>query len=156
MKEVTAKFTPNNEFLEYMVGVYNSANREHDYCEALIGLFQLYYASGNFLKAVDCLDRAVEVDPYEAGNHKRLEMLRGKVDQQRCDAIANRFQSAGAATAEETNKTAQDQVESEPTVLEDFMLQAEIFIQYSMRSKAIERLERIHKLFPHEENKNEK
>jgi diguanylate cyclase (GGDEF)-like protein len=41
-------------------------------------------------------------------------------------------------------------------VLEDFMLQAEIFLQYSMRSKAIERLERIAKLFPREEEKNEK
>ena len=36
------------------------------------------------------------------------------------------------------------------------MLQAEIFIQYGMRSKALERIERINKLFPHEEEKNEK
>ncbi len=36
------------------------------------------------------------------------------------------------------------------------MLQAEIFLQYSMRSKALERLERIAKLFPREEEKNEK
>ena len=44
----------------------------------------------------------------------------------------------------------------EPTILEDFMLQAEIFLQYSMRSKAVERLERVSKLFPREEEKNEK
>jgi diguanylate cyclase (GGDEF)-like protein len=31
------------------------------------------------------------------------------------------------------------------------MLQAEIFLQYSMRAKALERLQRIHKLFPREE-----
>jgi GAF domain-containing protein len=41
-------------------------------------------------------------------------------------------------------------------VLEDLMLQAEIFLQYSMRSKAVERLERIQKLFPHEEETNDK
>jgi diguanylate cyclase (GGDEF)-like protein len=41
-------------------------------------------------------------------------------------------------------------------VLEDFILQAEIYLQYSMRSKALERLERISKLFPREEEKNEK
>ena len=41
-------------------------------------------------------------------------------------------------------------------MLEDFILQAEIFLQYSMRAKAIERLERITKLFPHEEDRNDK
>src|SRR5258708_32501413 len=46
--------------------------------------------------------------------------------------------------------------ESEPTVLEDFILQAEIYLQYGMRSKALERLERVSKLFPHEGQKNEK
>jgi diguanylate cyclase (GGDEF)-like protein len=46
--------------------------------------------------------------------------------------------------------------ESEPTVLEDFILQAEIYLQYGMRSKAMERLERVSKLFPREEQTNEK
>jgi diguanylate cyclase (GGDEF)-like protein len=46
--------------------------------------------------------------------------------------------------------------ESEPTVLEDFILQAEIYLQYGMRSKAMERLERISKLFPREEDQNDK
>jgi diguanylate cyclase (GGDEF)-like protein len=41
-------------------------------------------------------------------------------------------------------------------VLEDFILQAEIYLQYGMRSKALERLERVSKLFPREEQKNEK
>src|SRR5262249_46626790 len=39
---------------------------------------------------------------------------------------------------------------------EDFILQAEIYLQYGMRSKALERLGRIGKLFPNEEQKNEK
>src|SRR5205085_6345779 len=46
--------------------------------------------------------------------------------------------------------------EKESTVLEDLMLQAAIFLQYAMRAKALERLERIQKLFPHEEEKNAK
>ena len=41
-------------------------------------------------------------------------------------------------------------------MLEDFILQAEIYLQYGMRSKALERLERVSKLFPREEQKNEK
>lgn len=154
LKEIVDKATPVAEFLEYMVGVFNSANREHDYCEVLVALFQLYYAGGNFLRAVDCLDRVAEVDPYTPGNQQRLEMLRGKIDQQRYDAVANRLASVGAV--EDAQKSEVEQFEQEPTMLEDFMLQAEIFLQYSMRSKALERLERISKLFPHEEDQNEK
>lgn len=155
LKEVVDKNPPSTEFLEYMVGLYNSANREHDYCETLVSLFQVHYASGNYLRAIDCLDRVAEVDPYEPGNQKRLEQLRGKVDQQRLNVVANRLQTAGAVE-EAKEKTPEEQSQQEPTMLEDFMLQAEIFLQYSMRSKAIERLERINKLFPHEEETNEK
>jgi diguanylate cyclase (GGDEF)-like protein len=158
MKETLSKHPPGAVFLEYMVGVYNSANREQDYCETLISLFTLYFAAGNFLKAADSLERAIEVDPYQQGNQKNLEMLRGKIDQQRYNAISNRLTTVGAEGEQQTKDAGggQEAFDKEPTVLEDFMLQAEIFIQYSMRSKAIERLERVNKLFPHEEEKNEK
>src|SRR5207237_9402045 len=39
--------------------------------------------------------------------------------------------------------------------LQDLMLQAEILVQYGMRSKAIERLQRIQELFPREEERNQ-
>src|SRR4051812_14414165 len=158
MKDTITKHPPAPAFLEYMVGVFNSANREQDYCETLIRLFALYYAGGNFLKAADSLERAIEVDPYTEGNQKNLEMLRGKIDQQRYNAIANRLTTVGAKDDAPSKDSAggQESFDKEPTVLEDFMLQAEIFIQYSMRSKAVERLERVNKLFPHEEDKNEK
>jgi diguanylate cyclase (GGDEF)-like protein len=156
MREVVQKNPPAAEFLEYMVGLYNSANREQDYCETLVSLFQIHYAGGNFLRAVDCLDRIAEVDPYQPGNQQRLEQLRGKIDPQRFNAVANRLATVGAGAVEETKQNPEEKFEQEPTMLEDFMLQAEIFLQYSMRSKAIERLERIAKLFPHEEEQNEK
>jgi GGDEF domain-containing protein len=44
----------------------------------------------------------------------------------------------------------------EPTVLEDLVLQAEIFLQYGMRTKANEKIARIFKLFPREEETNER
>jgi diguanylate cyclase (GGDEF)-like protein len=156
LREVVQKNPPAAEFLEYMVGLYNSANREQDYCETLVSLFQIYYANGNFLRAVDCLDRIAEVDPYQPGNQQRLEQLRGKIDAPRFNSIANRLATVGAGTVEETQQAQQEKFEQEPTMLEDFMLQAEIFMQYSMRSKAVERLERIAKLFPHEEEQNDK
>jgi diguanylate cyclase (GGDEF)-like protein len=159
MQEQVEAHSASLDFLYYMVDLYNSNNREHDYCATLTRLFDLHYAAGEFLRAGDCLDRAAEVDPYEAGHQKRLEMLRNKIDDNRFNAIANRFGSvlkvehAGAATSQSEEPEGND---NETTVLEDLILQAEIFMQYSMRSKAVERLERIHKLFPREEERSEK
>ena len=151
---------PSVPFLYYLVQLYDSSNREHEYCATLIRLFDLHYAAGEYVKAGDCLDRAAEVDAYESGHQKRLEMLRDKIENNRFNAIANRFgpvlkvEQAGAHAAKthsDTNATG-----SESTMLEDLMLQAEIFLQYSMQTKALERMERIEKLFPREEDRREK
>ena len=154
MKDIADRHHGSEAFLEYMVEVFNAANREKDYCESLLKLFELYYAGGNFLKAADCLDRAAEVDPYEPGHERRLDMLRGKIDTPQFNAIAGRFNAV--LRVDDAQKSDDAAPDEESTVLEDLMLQAEIFIQYSMRSKAVERLERIHKLFPHEEDKSDK
>ena len=160
LKEIVDRHRASPEFLEYMVQLFNASNREQDYCATLIKLFDLYYAAGNYLKAADSLDAAAEVDPYEPGHQKRLEMLRGKIDANRHRAIGNRLTAAvkvsGQDQREAEEESARRPNEDEPTVLEDFMLQAEIFLQYSMRSKAVERLQRIQKLFPREEERNEK
>ena len=153
MKEVAEQHPANTEFLEYLVELFNSSNREHDYCATLLRLFEIHFAAELFSKAADALDRAAEVDPYEPGHQNRLDMLRKKIEPARFNAIANRF--AGVLKpVEPAAKVADD--ENESTVLEDLMLQSEIFLQYSMRSKAIERLERIVRLFPREEDTNDK
>jgi hypothetical protein len=48
-----------------------------------------------------------------------------------------------------------DDVDASHT-LEDLLVQAEIFVQYSLQSKAIERLQRIAKMFPGQEEYNER
>lgn len=154
MNEMADSRLPSVEFLEYLVQLFNSANREQEYCRTLIKVFQLYYAEGKYIKAGDALDRAAEVDPYEPGHGTRLDMLRGKIDGIQFNTIANRFQSVSSTVEAPVNEGGVQ--ESEPTVLEDFILQAEIYLQYGMRSKALERLERVTRLFPHEEEKNEK
>ncbi len=159
MKEISEKHNPDREFLEFMAEVYNAANREHDYCAVLLKLFDLYYNSGNYVKAADSFDRAAEVDPYEPGHEARLEKLRGKIDNQTFHAIASRVAAVAKIEEKEAEPVAAAPTptgDGESTVLEDLMLQAEIFLQYSMRGKALERLERIHELFPHEEEKTEK
>ncbi|MGZ4856327.1 MAG: tetratricopeptide repeat-containing diguanylate cyclase [Candidatus Angelobacter sp.] len=148
-------------FTEYLVKLFDTANREHEYSHTLLKLFQLYYTAGKYGQAGETLDRAAELDPYEPGHARRLEMLRGRIDDHAYSRIANRFHRTdnkpeavvAAAPAPATSAPAR---ESEPTVLEDFILQAEIYLQYGMRSKALERLERVSKLFPREEQKNEK
>ncbi|HYL93775.1 MAG TPA: diguanylate cyclase, partial [Alphaproteobacteria bacterium] len=163
LHEMSEKRMPAMEFLEYLVTLFSTANRELEYSGTLLKLFQLYVAAGKYKKAGETLDRAAEVDPYEPGHAKRLEMLQGKIDQHQYNTIANRFQKAASAATEAgpvpasiSTSEGSAAAESEPTVLEDFILQAEIYLQYGMRSKAMERLERISKLFPGEENRNEK
>ncbi len=163
IRDVSEKNPTDLELLDYLAQLYNSSNREHEYCATLLKLFELHYAQRNFIKAADCLDRASEVDAYEPGHEERLAMLRGKIDASRYSAIQGRLASVARTTAkpaeEEEPETSSEEAQEksgEPTILEDLMLQAEIFLQYSMRSKAVERLERINKLFPREEDQNEK
>jgi len=162
MYEMSDRRLPTLGFTEYLVKLFDTANREHEYSKTLLKLFQLYYAAGKYGQAGETLDRAAELDPYEPGHAKRLEMLRGRIDDHAYSRIANRFHrtdnkpQAAPVAAPEPEVAAPTRGESEPTVLEDFILQAEIYLQYGMRSKALERLERVSKLFPREEQKNEK
>src|SRR5208282_340794 len=153
MQELLASHRPSAEMLEFLAELFNASNRETDYAQALLKLFDLYCLKHDYQKAGECLDRAAEVDPYEPGHQKRLEALRGKIADQRFQAIASRF-----APAKKEEQAAEVKVQ-EPTLgaaaLQDLMLQAEILVQYGMRSKAIERLQRIHELFPHEEEHNQ-
>jgi GGDEF domain-containing protein/tetratricopeptide (TPR) repeat protein len=151
MQEVTAQHRSSPEFLEFMSELFNASNREGDYSQTLLKLFDLHCGMGNYAKAAECLDRAADVDAYEPGHQKRLEMLRGKIDENRFKVIASRFTSMA--------KPAEPAKTEGPTLgaaaLQDLMLQAEILVQYGMRSKAIERLQRIQELFPGEEERNQ-
>ena len=152
MEDITGSRRASSQMLEFLSELYNSSNRESDYCTTLLKLFDLYVSTADFAKAAECLDRAAEVDPYEPGHLKRLEMIRGKVPDARFKVIASRFSSA--------SKAPEEPVQTEgPTLgagtLQDLMLQAEILVQYGMRNKAVERLQRIQELFPREEERNE-
>src|ERR1039458_2381373 len=152
MEDVTAAHRSSPQILEFLSELYNAANRESDYCQTLLKLFDVYCGTGEFPKAAECLDRAADVDPYEPGHMKRLEMLKGNLDDVRLRSLAARFSTVGTAVEEPVHQ-------QEPTLgastLQDLMLQAEILVQYGMRNKAVERLQRIQELFPREEERNE-
>ncbi|MFZ0286660.1 MAG: diguanylate cyclase [Terriglobales bacterium] len=151
MQEIVAAHRPSADMLEFMSEQFNSSNRETDYCQTLLKLFDLQCSMGQYDKAAESLDRAAEVDAYEPGHHKRLEMLRGKIDENRFKVIASRFTSMADSTA--STVRAEEKLLG-AAALQDLMLQAEILVQYGMRAKALERLQRIQQLFPHEEERN--
>ena len=67
--------------------------------------------------------------------------------------------SGGSTASSRTSEASADRDAddaAEASILEDLMLQAEIFLQYGLAGKAVERLERVNKLFPGEEESNEK
>src|SRR6266700_3139279 len=151
MQDIVAGHRPSVEMLEFLADQFNTANREADYCTTLLKLFDLYCQQGNYMKAGDALDRAAEIDAYEPGHQKRLATLKGKIDQNRYEVIASRF---GAAEASQPARGNVEEKTLGAGTLQDLMLQAEILVQYGMRNKALERLQRIQQLFPHEEERN--
>lgn len=152
MQDIVAQHRASPEVLEFMGELFNNSNRESDYSQTLLKLFDLYYGMGNYTKAAECLDRAAEVDAYEPGHLKRLDSLRGKVDDSRFRVISSRFSSLGQAAPEPAKA---EEPALGASALQDLILQAEILVQYGMKAKAVERAQHIHDLFPHAEERNE-
>jgi tetratricopeptide (TPR) repeat protein len=139
---------PSIPFLEYLAALYNSANRELQYSQILSRLFDLYFDMGNYSKALDALDRAVDIDPYEAKHKERMLNLAGHAPEDRLQTVAKRLgvippeQTAPVTAAEETEPGG-----AASSILEDLILQAEIFLQYGMRDKALQRIEQLKSSF---------
>ncbi|HXX43693.1 MAG TPA: tetratricopeptide repeat protein [Candidatus Acidoferrales bacterium] len=147
--------------------IFEELNRETKYFDALVRLFDLYLTAGRMKEACETLDRLVDIDPYDYRNHERIAKLEGNVDPAFLQSILSRaakaatvstrtdgFTGAGseiAATAGPVSEEVRAQ-----QALEDLIVQVEIFLQYSLQSKAVERLERIAELFPGEEERNER
>jgi len=100
MEDITASRGASSQMLEFLSELYNASNRENDYCTTLLKLFDLYTGTGEFMKSAECLDRAAEVDPYEPGHLKRLEMLKGKIDETRYKALVQSRPAEAAALME--------------------------------------------------------
>ncbi|MGC2332965.1 MAG: tetratricopeptide repeat protein [Candidatus Acidiferrales bacterium] len=153
---------------ETVAHLYEELNRETKYFDALVRLFDLYLAAERVPDACEILDRLVDIDPYDYRNQERIAHLEGKADPVFLRNILARAakaatvsshtgsgfsgagSDAGAASAPVSEEVRAQQA------LEDLIVQVEIFLQYSLHTKAVERLERIGELFPGEEEKNER
>jgi len=163
-----AKHPESLPILEFWAAVYNELNRESQYFEVLIKLFDANFNSGSFPKASEVLERLVDIDSYDYRNQQRLEQLRGHVDEAFLRRIAGRM--AKTAIVDVTSSTPpkivakQEVAEAQPVTeegrklqaLEDLIVQTEIFLQYSLQSKAVERLQKIAAMFPGEETRSER
>ncbi len=147
MAQLANSCTPSIPFFEYLAELYNSANRELEYSQVLARLFELYCEAGNFARALDALDRAVDIDPYEAEHKLRMHKLAGHAPEDRLQAVARRL---GISPPEQVTVAVTEEIASEgpaPKVLEDLLLQAEIFLQYGMRDKALQKIEQLRHSF---------
>ena len=81
VEELGAKHPESLPILEFWAALYNELNRESQYFEVLIRLFDANFNSGNFAKASEVLERLVDIDSYDYRNQERMEKLRGHVDE---------------------------------------------------------------------------
>src|SRR5882724_2847502 len=166
LESLGGKHPESIPILEYWAGLYNELNRESQYFEVLIRLFDANFNSGFFPKACEALDRLVDIDSYDYRCQERLERLRGHADEAFLRRVAGRM--ARTATVQSRNNPAPKaeasrELEGPPPVndegrkmqaLDDLIVQTEIFLQYSLQAKAVERLQKIASMFPGEEARN--
>jgi diguanylate cyclase (GGDEF)-like protein len=164
--DVAGRHTGLAELLEFGAALYNELNRESKYFEIMIRLFDAYLERNEIRKACDALERLVDIDAYDYRNQERLEKLKGKADDAYLRRVASRLTKSGTSvsTADSAPQAgpASSREPAHPVTeegqrmqaLEDLIVQTEIFLQYSLQSKAIDRLQKIAEMFPGEEEKN--
>jgi diguanylate cyclase (GGDEF)-like protein len=150
---------------EFCGAMYSSFNRETKYFDALVRLFDLYLESGQLSGACESLEKLMEIDAYDFRNQERMDLLEGKTDGAFLSRLKSRLMNTstrGASTTQqetprpgnnELPRAAPEQGQAAHT-LEDLLVQAEIFVQYSLQAKAVERLKMIVDLFPEEASSN--
>jgi diguanylate cyclase (GGDEF)-like protein len=160
---VASKHPHSQAMMELWASVYNELNRESQYFEILVKLFDVYFNAGDFRKACDSLERLVDIDAYDYRNQERMEKLRGHVDDTFLKRVGGRLAKSMSTPPPPSNAGAGASVSQAPPsteegrhaqALEDLIVQTEIFLQYSLQAKALERLQKIAAMFPGEEERN--
>src|SRR5712691_7861949 len=164
MDGIGSKYPHSQTILEFWASIHSELNRESQYFEVLIKLFDVYLTSGNIARAAESLERLVDIDAYDYRNQERPELLRGRVDDAFLKRVGSRLTKGGTSTPARATHTAPAQNVPGPPptseegrhvqALEDLIVQTEIFLQYSLQNKALERLQKIAAMYPGEEERN--
>jgi diguanylate cyclase (GGDEF)-like protein len=151
--------------IEFWGGLYSEINREAKYFDVLARLFDLYIAEGNIDRATDTLERLVDIDAYDQRNQERLRELEkaggsevvahAKARLQQSDTHGGTTPASQSSASSVASAASGEEPRSE-NALEDLIVQAEIFVQYSLQAKAVERLKKIAELYPGEVERNER
>ena len=166
MDRLAATHPASLPLAEAVARIYEELNRETKYFEALIHVFDLYLEAGRMKEACEALERLVDIDPYDYRNQERISKIEGKVDPSflqnilarsaKASTVSTRSQGFTGTHAEPGVASADPEVSGSQQALEDLMVQVEIFLQYSLQTKAVERLQRLADLYPGEEEQNER
>jgi diguanylate cyclase (GGDEF)-like protein len=162
---LAASYPDSLPLAQQVAQIYEDLNREAKYFEALMRLFDLYFAAEHFKEACDVLDKLVDIDPYDYRNQERISKLEGKVDPlfvqnilaraAKAATVSTRTDGFSGAGSGEAAPVSSEQVRTQQA-LEDLIVQVEIFLQYSLQGKAIERLQRLAEAYPGEEERNDR
>ena len=161
---VASKHPHSQGMMEFWAAVYNELNRESQYFEILVKLFDVYFNAGGFFGRLTnsvLRTRLVDIDAYDYRNQERMEKLRGHVDEAFLKRVGGRLaKSMSTSPPPPSNagmgaSVSQGQPNTEEgrhaQALDDLIVQTEIFLQYSLQTKALERLQKISIMFPGEE-----
>src|SRR5258708_16738263 len=166
LDSVGAKHPNSQAILEFCAAFYNEANRETQYFEILIKLFDLYLNAGNAQRACDALEKLLDIDPYDHRNQERLQQLQGRADESVLSRLSGRLSKSGTAAPPHSVQTQSSTAGSVGAssgsggdgrhlqALEDLIVPTESFFQYSLQNKALERLQKIAATFPGAEERN--
>jgi diguanylate cyclase (GGDEF)-like protein len=165
--QLVGAFPKSLRLAQFWAAFYAEINRETKYFDAVVRLFDLNLANDQLPGACDALEKLVEIDPYDSRNQGRLDLLKGRASDEFLSRVRSRLSNAATHRPDGHTHEQPRGKSSEPSpailgdvqsgqTLEDLLVQAEIFVQYSLQSKAIERLQRIVELFPGEEENNER
>jgi len=165
--QLVEAFPKSVRLAQFWAAFYGEVNRETKYFDALGRLFDLNLANDQLPGACEAFEKLVEIDPYDSRNQERFDLLKGRASDEFLSRVKSRLSNAAThrpdapiqerprGKSSEPSTAVLGEVQSGQT-LEDLLVQAEIFVQYSLQSKAIERLQRIVELFPGEEENNER
>ena len=168
MDVVIEKHPQSQGILEFSAVLYNELNRESKYFEILIKLFDVYVQVGS---DTESLRRARKTGGYrrvrlsQPGAAGNAAQPRGRFFFQARGGAAGQvvesqrgvaFGAPAMTPPSEVVTSSQPVTEAgrESQTLEDLIVQTEIFLQYSLHNKALDRLQRIGVMFPGEEKRN--
>jgi len=156
-EKVYAADESNLSVLEMLSALYNEMNKEDGLRKSLVRLFNLYLASEDFNKAADTLERIVDVDPYGVGHYDRLLNLEGNIDKIWYENISARIQPPSSSHATAGSQAGGGNgAAPKAEGLDDLIIEGEMCFQYQLTAKLSTTLEKINRLYPGVEEKNER